>query len=200
MVEQSWFRGGLRSSPIECKSDMSANAAITKIIEDNGGCGGAQRGHMVFGPLEAFTPEQLAEPYDVIVPSTQRVNRAALPQWRKQKQGLVVWVSSGTRPVVLLLILHRILQRRRGWMLWRSCLLVSSAASSPLVRPSRSNRSSLRANSRTTVQTANPRNTMKISSGHSSMAERELPKLPLVNPKTLNWRHLYTSKRRVIGK
>ena len=36
-------------------------------------------GHMVFGPAEAFTPEQLAELYDVNVLSTQRVNRAALP-------------------------------------------------------------------------------------------------------------------------
>jgi hypothetical protein len=53
-------------------------------------------GHMVFGPLEAFTPEQLAELYDVNVLSTQRVNRAALPQLRKQKQGLVVWVSSSS--------------------------------------------------------------------------------------------------------
>jgi NADP-dependent 3-hydroxy acid dehydrogenase YdfG len=40
-------------------------------------------GHMVFGPAEAFTLEQLAERYDVNVLSTQRVNRAALPQLRK---------------------------------------------------------------------------------------------------------------------
>jgi NAD(P)-dependent dehydrogenase (short-subunit alcohol dehydrogenase family) len=53
-------------------------------------------GHMVFGPLEAFTAEQLAELYDVNVLSTQRVNRAALPQLRKQKQGLVIWVSSSS--------------------------------------------------------------------------------------------------------
>jgi len=53
-------------------------------------------GHMVFGPAEAFTPEQLAELYDVNVLSTQRVNRAALPQLRKQKRGLVVWVSSSS--------------------------------------------------------------------------------------------------------
>jgi len=51
-------------------------------------------GHMVFGPAEAFTPEQLAELYDINVLSTQRVNRSALPQLRKQGQGLVVWVSS----------------------------------------------------------------------------------------------------------
>jgi hypothetical protein len=31
---------------------------------------------MVFGPAEAFTPEQLAELYDINVLSTQRVNRA----------------------------------------------------------------------------------------------------------------------------
>jgi NAD(P)-dependent dehydrogenase (short-subunit alcohol dehydrogenase family) len=53
-------------------------------------------GHMVFGPAEAFTPEQLAELYDVNVLSTQRVNRAALPQLRKQGEGLVVWVSSSS--------------------------------------------------------------------------------------------------------
>jgi len=49
---------------------------------------------MVSGPAEAFTPEQFAELYDVKVSSTQRVNRAALPQLREQGRGLVVWVSS----------------------------------------------------------------------------------------------------------
>jgi NAD(P)-dependent dehydrogenase (short-subunit alcohol dehydrogenase family) len=51
---------------------------------------------MVFGPAEAFTPEQFAELYDVNVLSTQRVNRAALPQLRKQGRGLLVWVSSSS--------------------------------------------------------------------------------------------------------
>src|SRR6266487_3747900 len=45
-------------------------------------------------PAEAFTPEQLAELYDINVLSTQRVNRVALPQMRKQRQGLLIWVSS----------------------------------------------------------------------------------------------------------
>jgi len=53
-------------------------------------------GHMVFGPAEAFLPEQLAELYDVNVVSTERVNRAALPQLRKQRRGLLVWVSSSS--------------------------------------------------------------------------------------------------------
>ena len=51
-------------------------------------------GHMVLGPAEAFTPEQLAELYDVNVLSTQRVNRAALPVLRGQGNGLLVWVGS----------------------------------------------------------------------------------------------------------
>jgi len=50
----------------------------------------------VFGPAEAFTPEQFAQLYDVNVLGTQRVNRAALPQLRKQGQGLLLWVSSSS--------------------------------------------------------------------------------------------------------
>jgi NAD(P)-dependent dehydrogenase (short-subunit alcohol dehydrogenase family) len=53
-------------------------------------------GHKAFGPAEAFTPEQLAELYDVNVLSTQRVNRAALPQLRQQRKGLVIWMSSSS--------------------------------------------------------------------------------------------------------
>lgn len=52
--------------------------------------------HMVLGPAEAFTPEQLAELYDVNVLSTQRVNRAVLPVLRSQGHGLLVWVGSSS--------------------------------------------------------------------------------------------------------
>src|SRR5690349_7108430 len=48
-------------------------------------------GHMVLGPTEAFTPEQVAAVYDTNVLSTQRVNRAVLPPMRAQRDGLVVW-------------------------------------------------------------------------------------------------------------
>ena len=58
---------------------------------------------MVFGPAEAFTPEQLAEVYDVKCFSTQRVNRAALPELRKQRKwssrlGVEQQCSGGTPP------------------------------------------------------------------------------------------------------
>jgi len=44
-------------------------------------------GTLVFGPAEAFTPEQLAELYDINVLSTQRVNRVALPQMKNSSRG-----------------------------------------------------------------------------------------------------------------
>ena len=51
-------------------------------------------GHMVLGPAEAFTPEQLAQIYDINVLGAQRVNRAVLPHLRALGKGLIVWVSS----------------------------------------------------------------------------------------------------------
>ena len=91
-------RVDLRTVELDVLSDKSVDAGIAKIIAENGRLDVIvhNAGHMVFGPAEAFTPEQLAELYDVNVLSTQRVNRAALPQLRKQKQGLVIWVSSSS--------------------------------------------------------------------------------------------------------
>jgi NAD(P)-dependent dehydrogenase (short-subunit alcohol dehydrogenase family) len=88
----------LRIIELDVASQDSVDAAIHQIVRDNGRIDVLihNAGHMVFGPAEAFTPEQLAELYDINVLSTQRVNRAALPQLRKQKNGLVVWVSSSS--------------------------------------------------------------------------------------------------------
>jgi NAD(P)-dependent dehydrogenase (short-subunit alcohol dehydrogenase family) len=86
----------LRTVELDVSSSASVDAAIAKIIADNGRLDVVihNAGHMSFGPAEAFTPDQLAELYDVNVLSTQRVNRAALPQLRKEGRGLLVWVSS----------------------------------------------------------------------------------------------------------
>jgi NAD(P)-dependent dehydrogenase (short-subunit alcohol dehydrogenase family) len=88
----------LRPIELDVSSQQSCDAAIQEIISKNGRLDVVvhNAGHMVFGPAEAFTPEQLARLYDVNVLSTQRVNRAALPQLRKQRKGLVVWVSSSS--------------------------------------------------------------------------------------------------------
>jgi NAD(P)-dependent dehydrogenase (short-subunit alcohol dehydrogenase family) len=51
-------------------------------------------GHMVLGPAESFTTDDLVHVFDVNVLSTQRVNRAVLPHMRARGDGLVIWVGS----------------------------------------------------------------------------------------------------------
>ena len=90
----------LRTVELDVQSDGSAEAGIAHILNDAGRLDVIvhNAGHMVFGPAEAFTPEQLIEQYDVNVLGAQRVNRAALPHLRGQRKGLLVWVgSSSTR-------------------------------------------------------------------------------------------------------
>jgi NAD(P)-dependent dehydrogenase (short-subunit alcohol dehydrogenase family) len=88
----------LRPLELDVSSQASADAAIAAIIAAAAHLDVIvhNAGHMVFGPAEAFTPEQLAELYDINVLSTQRVNRAALPFLRRQGEGLLVWVSSSS--------------------------------------------------------------------------------------------------------
>lgn len=88
----------LRAIELDVNSQDSVDAAIARIEADNGRIDVLihNAGHMVVGPTEAFTPEQLAELYDVNVLSTQRVNRAVLPGMRARGAGLVVWVSSSS--------------------------------------------------------------------------------------------------------
>jgi NAD(P)-dependent dehydrogenase (short-subunit alcohol dehydrogenase family) len=88
----------LRALELDVQSEPSVNAAVAKIIGESGRIDVVvhNAGHMMFGPAEAFTPEQFAQQYDVNVLGTQRVNRAALPHMRAAKQGLLVWVSSSS--------------------------------------------------------------------------------------------------------
>ncbi len=88
----------LRSIELDVSSEQSVTDAVAKIIAEHGRLDVLMHnaGHMVYGPSEAFTPEQLARQYDVNVISTQRVNRAVLPYMRKAGQGLVIWNSSSS--------------------------------------------------------------------------------------------------------
>ncbi|WGM62252.1 SDR family oxidoreductase [Agrobacterium tumefaciens] len=88
----------LRTVELDVSDDASVEAGVAKVIADNGRLDVVvhNAGHMVFGPAEAFTPQQYAQLYDINVLSTQRVNRAALPQLREQGRGLLVWVSSSS--------------------------------------------------------------------------------------------------------
>ena len=89
---------GLRAIEMDVSSQESVDAAIAQVAARHGRIDVLihNAGHMVTGPAEAFTPEQLAELYDVNVLSTQRVNRAALPGMRARGAGLVIWVSSSS--------------------------------------------------------------------------------------------------------
>lgn len=86
----------LRALELDVQSE--ASAAIDRIIADYGRLDVLvhNAGHMVWGPSEAFTPEQLAELYDINVLGTQRVNRAALPHMRRARQGLLIWIGSSS--------------------------------------------------------------------------------------------------------
>jgi NAD(P)-dependent dehydrogenase (short-subunit alcohol dehydrogenase family) len=88
----------LRTVELDVQSQESVDAAIAEVIAQAGRIDVLihNAGHMASGPAEAFTAEQFAQLYDVNVLSAQRVNRAALPHMRNQKQGLLVWVSSSS--------------------------------------------------------------------------------------------------------
>lgn len=86
----------LRTVELDVADQASVDAAVARVVAESGGLDVVvhNAGHMVLGPTEAFTPEQLASVYDTNVVSTQRLNRAALPHLRAQGHGLVLWVGS----------------------------------------------------------------------------------------------------------
>ena len=90
----------LRTLELDVGEEGSVERAVERVVDE------AKRidvivhnaGHMVLGPAEAFTTEQMAEMYDVNVLGAHRINRAALPHMRERRSGLLVWVgSSSTR-------------------------------------------------------------------------------------------------------
>jgi NAD(P)-dependent dehydrogenase (short-subunit alcohol dehydrogenase family) len=88
----------LRPVELDVNSQASVDEAIAHILNTQGCIDVVihNAGHMVVGPAEAFTPEQLDELFNVNVLSTQRLNRAVLPHLRQRGQGLVIWVSSSS--------------------------------------------------------------------------------------------------------
>lgn len=90
----------LRAVELDVSSETSTQQAVDTVVSEQGRIDVLihNAGHMVTGPAEAFTPDQLLELYDTNVVGAQRLNRAALPVLRAQQDGLVVWVgSSSTR-------------------------------------------------------------------------------------------------------
>jgi NAD(P)-dependent dehydrogenase (short-subunit alcohol dehydrogenase family) len=98
-AELSQIEGAdIRPLELDVLSEDSAEAAVGRVLSESNRLDVVihNAGHMVFGPSEAFTPQQLADLYDVNVLGTQRLNRAALPHMRARRQGLLIWVSSSS--------------------------------------------------------------------------------------------------------
>jgi NAD(P)-dependent dehydrogenase (short-subunit alcohol dehydrogenase family) len=96
-MRETTGRNALQVKAVETYA-ADAEAAMQTILAENGRLDVVihNAGPMVFGPAEAFTPEQFAQLYDTNVLGTQRVNRAALPRLHAQGKGLIVWVSSSS--------------------------------------------------------------------------------------------------------
>jgi NAD(P)-dependent dehydrogenase (short-subunit alcohol dehydrogenase family) len=88
----------LRTVELDVSDQSSVDAAVETVTAQTGGIDVVvhNAGHMVLGPAEAFTPEQLAQIYDTNVLSAHRLNRAVLPQMRARRDGLLVWVGSSS--------------------------------------------------------------------------------------------------------
>lgn len=88
----------LRTLDIDVQSEDSITAAVAQILSEHDRLDVVlhNAGHMVYGPSEAFSAEQLAALYDINVLGAHRVNRAVLPQMRAQRRGLVLWMSSSS--------------------------------------------------------------------------------------------------------
>jgi NAD(P)-dependent dehydrogenase (short-subunit alcohol dehydrogenase family) len=83
---------------LDVLSQDSADAAVATIVKEQGRLDVVMQnaGHLVIGPTEAFSVEEITKVFDTNVYGAQRVSRAVLPQMRAQGSGLVLWISSST--------------------------------------------------------------------------------------------------------
>ncbi|MBV8465644.1 MAG: SDR family oxidoreductase [Burkholderiales bacterium] len=88
----------LRAVELDVLSQASADAAIKTIIAEQGRLDVVvhNAGHLVVGPVEAFSPEEVVRVFDTNTLGTLRVNKAALPYMRNAQSGLMLWISSST--------------------------------------------------------------------------------------------------------
>jgi NAD(P)-dependent dehydrogenase (short-subunit alcohol dehydrogenase family) len=88
----------VRALELDVLSQASADAAIAAIVGEQGRLDVVvhNAGHLVIGPSEAYTPEEIGKVFDTNFLGAQRVNKAALPLLRAQQKGLLLWVGSST--------------------------------------------------------------------------------------------------------
>src|SRR5690242_8574922 len=99
---RDWARAqnvALETLELDVSSDESVRAAVDGIVGGGGGGGVGENIDVVvnnaaissFGPLEAYTSEQIMALLSVNVVGPMRVNNAVLPTLRRQRSGLIVW-------------------------------------------------------------------------------------------------------------
>jgi NAD(P)-dependent dehydrogenase (short-subunit alcohol dehydrogenase family) len=98
---RAWARqhgADLRPLELDVLSQASCDAAVAAVVAEQGRLDVVVQnaGHLVVGPTEAFTAEEVAQVLDTNFLGAQRVLRAALPQLRAQEAGLLLWISSTT--------------------------------------------------------------------------------------------------------
>jgi NAD(P)-dependent dehydrogenase (short-subunit alcohol dehydrogenase family) len=86
------------SLEMDILSDDSVENAVTEVLKQEGRIDVLMQnaGHLVLGPTEAFSPDEITRNYQVNVAGAHRVSRAVLPIMRGQEEGLIVWISSTT--------------------------------------------------------------------------------------------------------
>jgi len=87
---------GLHVVDLNVTDDISVEQAVQTVIStagridvvvNNAGVGG-------FGPIEAYTPDQVRQMFDTNLVGVVRLNRAALPYMRAQSSGLLIQLGS----------------------------------------------------------------------------------------------------------
>jgi NAD(P)-dependent dehydrogenase (short-subunit alcohol dehydrogenase family) len=91
----------LRAIELDVQSQQSCDDAVDSILAEEGKLDVIvhNAGHMVVGPTEAFTTDEIIDLIDINALGTQRVNHAALPHMRDRGEGLLLWVGSTTSEI-----------------------------------------------------------------------------------------------------
>lgn len=86
----------IRPVEMDITKQYSVDDAVRHVIGESGKIDVLihNAGHMCYGPLESYSPEELVSYYEVNAVGAHRVNRAILPHMRKAHAGKIIWVGS----------------------------------------------------------------------------------------------------------
>ena len=86
----------LRVVRLDIQSESSARDAVATVVKDTGHLDVViqNAGHLAIGYVEAFTPDDIQQLFDINVYGAQRVNRAVLPHMRERRSGTLLYVGS----------------------------------------------------------------------------------------------------------